>query len=309
MNFFIRLVMFSLVAGFSLGAVADDVEDCVYYLAKDYERALPVCSRAAKQGDVYAQFGLGRMYYNGYGVPKNDREAVKWFRLAAKQGFASAQYDLGRMYANGKGVTQDQQEAYIWFSLAVANGNNDASESRDRTAKLLTVSKLQIAQQEAQRRSAERRQEEERRRQEERKHQEEERKRQEEERKRQEEERKRQEKARLAEERRLAAANARAAQLANLRGIYIRRIIEHIESYLITPPSAHTNNLLVVVRVRLNSDGKLVDLPEVVESSGLPEYDKVAIRAIMQAMPLPMPSKYPEWMDEFKELNLYIRPQ
>ncbi|MGI9346414.1 MAG: tetratricopeptide repeat protein, partial [Gammaproteobacteria bacterium] len=96
MKFFAWLVMFSLAAGFSLGAVAGDVEDCQnYYSAKDYKRAFPVCSRAAKQGDVFAQFGLGGMYANGEGVPKNDREAVKWLRLAAEQGDAKAQFNLG----------------------------------------------------------------------------------------------------------------------------------------------------------------------------------------------------------------------
>ena len=96
MKFFARLVMFSLAAGVSLGVVAGDAEDCEnYYLAKDYKRAFPACSRAAKQGDVLAQFGLGEMYAKGYGVPENDREAVKWFRLAAEQGHADAQFRLG----------------------------------------------------------------------------------------------------------------------------------------------------------------------------------------------------------------------
>ena len=322
MRFFVRLVMCFLAAGFSLGVVADDWEDCENYsLAEYYKR---VC-RAAKQGDVGAQFGLGWMYAKGEVVPKNDREAVKWFRLAAEQGFAPAQsslgsmyakgegvseddreaikwyrlaaeqesaiaqYNLGLMYANGEGVTQDQQEAYIWFSLAAVNGNKDASKSRDRTAKYLTVSELQIAQQEAQRRFAERRQEEEE--------------------KRKEEERKHQEESRLAEEKRLADETATNA-LANLRDRYIRRIIRRIEPYLITPPSAKgINYLVVVVRVRLHSDGTLVDSPEVVESSGLPEYDKAAIRAIIKATPLPMPTKEPELMAKFKELNLYIRPR
>ena len=43
------------------------------------------------------------MCANGIGVPKNDAEAVKWFRLAAEQGLARAQHNLGLMYANGTG--------------------------------------------------------------------------------------------------------------------------------------------------------------------------------------------------------------
>ena len=41
-----------------------------------------------------------RMYQNGRGVPQDDAEAAKWFRLAAEQGDAEAQHNLGVMYDN-----------------------------------------------------------------------------------------------------------------------------------------------------------------------------------------------------------------
>ena len=50
---------------------------------------------AAEQGDAVAQNNLGYMYDNGYGVPENDAEAIKWYRKAADQGHANAQYNLG----------------------------------------------------------------------------------------------------------------------------------------------------------------------------------------------------------------------
>ena len=34
------------------------------------------------QGDVEAQFNLGLRYANGEGVPQDDAEAVRWYRLA-----------------------------------------------------------------------------------------------------------------------------------------------------------------------------------------------------------------------------------
>jgi TPR repeat protein len=57
------------------------------------------------------------MYDEGDGVPENDVEAVRWFRLAAEQGNALAQYNLGLMYANGRGVPQTNLRAYVWFSV------------------------------------------------------------------------------------------------------------------------------------------------------------------------------------------------
>jgi TPR repeat protein len=61
----------------------------------------------AEQGDASAQYNLGVMYANGYGVPQDYAEAVRWYRLAAGQGNAKAQYNLGLMYYNGEGVPQD----------------------------------------------------------------------------------------------------------------------------------------------------------------------------------------------------------
>ena len=39
----------------------------------------------AEQGDADAQFNLGIMYANGRGVPQDDAEVVRWYRLAADQ--------------------------------------------------------------------------------------------------------------------------------------------------------------------------------------------------------------------------------
>ena len=41
---------------------------------------------------------------NGRGVPEDDAEAARWYRLAADQGHAIAQHILGIMYAHGEGV-------------------------------------------------------------------------------------------------------------------------------------------------------------------------------------------------------------
>ena len=61
----------------------------------------------AEQGIAEAQYNLGLMYSNGQGVPRDDEEAVKWYRLAAEQGFAESQTNLGLMYGTGRGVEQE----------------------------------------------------------------------------------------------------------------------------------------------------------------------------------------------------------
>ena len=55
--------------------------------------------KAAEQGDAVAQFKLGFMYDYGRGIPVNDAEAVKWYRMAAEQGNELAKYYLEELEA------------------------------------------------------------------------------------------------------------------------------------------------------------------------------------------------------------------
>ena len=74
----------------------------------------------AARGAYVAQVYLGRMYYEGRGVPQDDAEALKWFRPAAEQGDVDAQYYLGLMYYDGRSVLQDYVQAYMWLNLAAS---------------------------------------------------------------------------------------------------------------------------------------------------------------------------------------------
>ena len=51
---------------------------------------------AAEDGDSFAQFKLGEMYWNGVGAKKNPAAAVRGWRKAAKGGDVVAQYWMGR---------------------------------------------------------------------------------------------------------------------------------------------------------------------------------------------------------------------
>jgi TPR repeat protein len=93
---------------------------------KDYATAFPLLLPLARAGMPEAQFYVGVMYHFGYGVPRDDREAVRWYRLAAEQGHADAQFNLGVMYAYGEGVPQDHAEALRWFRLAAEQGDAKA---------------------------------------------------------------------------------------------------------------------------------------------------------------------------------------
>ena len=101
---------------------------------------------AAEQGNADAQVNLGVMYDVGQGVPQDYAEAVRWYRLAAEQGDADAQVNLGAMYGNGEGVPQDYVQAHMWSNLAAAQGNTIAVGNRDINAKKMTPAQIAEAQ-------------------------------------------------------------------------------------------------------------------------------------------------------------------
>ncbi|CAH1075310.1 tetratricopeptide repeat protein [Candidatus Nitrotoga sp. 1052] len=96
----------------------DFKEGLNFFLSKDYVSAEKCFRKAAEEGDPEAQFCLGDMYNNGYGVVKDERKAVALFRKSAEQRFAPSQINLGIMYSQGRGVEQDLIEAFMWLSIA-----------------------------------------------------------------------------------------------------------------------------------------------------------------------------------------------
>jgi len=88
----------------------------------DFQTALNPLLPLAKQGSGNAQIELGNMYHLGQGVPRDDKEAVRLYRLAAEQGLVGAQHNLGKMYNLGQGVPQDYKEAVRLYRLAVEQG-------------------------------------------------------------------------------------------------------------------------------------------------------------------------------------------
>ena len=80
--------------------------------------------RNAENGEPQAMYSLGCDYLNGWGVKKDEAEAVKWFRLAAEHGHHYAMYELGECYRKGTGVERNETEAVRWYAHAAADGVN-----------------------------------------------------------------------------------------------------------------------------------------------------------------------------------------
>jgi hypothetical protein len=122
-SLFLAVALYFLSSGAATAGVGDGV---AAFQRGDYETAFRELMPLAVAGNPTAQFGLGVIYLEGYGVPQDHAEAVRWFRLAANQGVPNTQYALGVMYQEGKGVLQDHSEAARWYRLAADQGNADA---------------------------------------------------------------------------------------------------------------------------------------------------------------------------------------
>jgi serine/threonine protein kinase len=91
---------------------------------------IPDSQSSALTAEQY--FQLGENYYNGKGVPKDLKKAVKYYQLAANKGHALAQYGLGFCYENGQGVPQDFKKAAEYYQLAAKQGNANARSNLER---------------------------------------------------------------------------------------------------------------------------------------------------------------------------------
>ena len=130
MKIFRKLIIIIFLVFLSSGFVRADLESAMAaYDAGDYETSAELLIPLAEAGDAQAQFNLGLMYDQGFGVPKDYTEAIKWYRKAAAQGLALAQANLGIMYEKGFGVQQDYAEAVKWYRKAAVQGNHKAQRS------------------------------------------------------------------------------------------------------------------------------------------------------------------------------------
>ena len=94
-------------------------------LTPDLTQAMNWLRKAAEK-DPDAEAYLGWAYSHGEGVPKNDDEAVNWYRKSAEHGSAMGQSNLAFMYENGRGVRKDLTEAAKWVQAAAAQNDGGA---------------------------------------------------------------------------------------------------------------------------------------------------------------------------------------
>ena len=92
-------------------------------MAEKKQEDLKALRAAAEDGDLDAQYRLGRSYFYGDdGAPKDGERAFEWFSRAAEGDSIAAQYYLGLCYSRAVGTEKDLVRAAELFAEAAEIG-------------------------------------------------------------------------------------------------------------------------------------------------------------------------------------------
>jgi TPR repeat protein len=84
----------------------------------------------AVAGNPVAAQNVGVALYKGeLGVPRDEAEAYKYFRIAAAAGLTTAQFNIGWCYCSGAGVPQSWAKAVKWWRRAAEKGHGSAARN------------------------------------------------------------------------------------------------------------------------------------------------------------------------------------
>ena len=96
---------------------------------KNTAQALELFVLSGQEGFVEAQYMAGVLYFKERELFENHLEqSFYWFHKAANLNHPEAQYNLGLMYKNGWGIQQDLELAADWFTLASKTNVKDANK-------------------------------------------------------------------------------------------------------------------------------------------------------------------------------------
>ncbi|KAK3994509.1 hypothetical protein QBC44DRAFT_322769 [Cladorrhinum sp. PSN332] len=98
---------------------------------------------AARQGQPEAALGVSRWFLFGYEdlFPKNELLAFKYAQEAAQSGLATGEFAMGYYHEIGIHVPKDIREARKWYELAAEHGNKDAKDRIDSLSQAKTLTK------------------------------------------------------------------------------------------------------------------------------------------------------------------------
>lgn len=104
-------------------APADDNAAYEAFDQGKYLTALAMAQKAAAAGDAISHTLIGRIYAEGFGVPKDLASAAKWYARGAELGDIESAFALGVLHAQGAGVAKSYADAARHFETAALKGH------------------------------------------------------------------------------------------------------------------------------------------------------------------------------------------
>ena len=99
------------------------------YKKGDYRGAFEYYSKAQAFGNVTANFDLAELYYEGFGIEKDEEKAMHYLKVAAIGGHAEARHRLGvEEFKNGR-----CEEAVRHLIIAAKQGSDEAIKALTET--------------------------------------------------------------------------------------------------------------------------------------------------------------------------------
>ena len=89
---------------------------------KDIARGLPLLEELAEAGVASAAYIAGKVYLNEEGW-KDVQKAIRCFHMAAEDGNSYAEYQLGKIYYFGNGIRVDREKGLEYLAQSAAHGN------------------------------------------------------------------------------------------------------------------------------------------------------------------------------------------
>ena len=89
--------------------------------------AVSEMDKLAENGDMYAQYLMGKLWRDGPLLIPDSVNARYWFEQAAEQGHLAAQYSLAKLYLSDDVDVHDPAKGIYWLKRSADNGNDFAA--------------------------------------------------------------------------------------------------------------------------------------------------------------------------------------
>ncbi|MDR2902170.1 MAG: sel1 repeat family protein [Lactobacillales bacterium] len=108
----------SVFAGFAEGEKA--------FNSQQYSQAFSEFMPLADRGDFRAQYYIGYLYLNGYGITQNNEKALEYLNKSLKSNYDLPQALMGYLYSEGTIVPKDKKLSMELYQKAADQGNISA---------------------------------------------------------------------------------------------------------------------------------------------------------------------------------------